>query len=461
MSIRLRLVSLVSCVVLLTLGIATIFFSFTVSQMTRNVLEQTLRDEAQRIAAKGTFADLASFHDTEGAFEPLATRVRTCLFPTTHASRDGLPLSTDGLHAAQAGELWTETAFVDGQAMLIHNRPLMKQGHLSGIVQVARPLAQQAQTVNQLHQTLLLAGGIATLAGASCCWLLAGWALRPLTRLGCDVESIGATEDFGQRLALDRTPREVKQLAFAFNAMLGKLDTAYQEVGRALESQQRFVADASHELRAPLTTMRGNLALLKRDPPIPVHDQNEVLADMVAESERMMRLVRDLLLLAQSDAGRAVRSVPLLVAPFVTEMARKGRLLGPDRVITSQSPLDAVTMCDPDALQQVMLILLDNAIKCTPAGGQIALSVEVQSDWVAIAVRDTGRGIDAALLPHIFERFYRGTAARRYEGAGLGLPIARALVEAQHGTLTVRSQLGQGSIFTVTLPRGTDTRSHR
>src|SRR5215213_7372223 len=132
MSILLRLAVLVSCIVLTTLVIATTILSFTVSRVTRDALEQTLQDEAQHIATQGSFSHQVSTHFTDRSFDPIATSVRTCLFPSTHFSDNGLPLSDDGLRAVRGGELWTEAALVDGRNVLVHNRPLMQGGHLSG-----------------------------------------------------------------------------------------------------------------------------------------------------------------------------------------------------------------------------------------------------------------------------------------------------------------------------------------
>jgi signal transduction histidine kinase len=221
----------------------------------------------------------------------------------------------------------------------------------------------------------------------------------------------------------------------------------------AYQAQRRFVADASHELRTPLTTIRGNLGLLQREPPIAEADRVAVLADLVAESERMSRLVGDLLTLARTDAGRPLRHEAVPAAPLLADIARQLAAGHPGRRIHYEGADGVAVLGDPDALMQVLLILLDNALKFTPPEGDIRVTTTATHGQVAIAVRDTGPGISPAALPHIFERFYQGDTARAGAGTGLGLAIAKAVVEALHGTISVESAVGHGSTFTVTLPR--------
>ena len=198
--------------------------------------------------------------------------------------------------------------------------------------------------------------------------------------------------------------------------------------------------------------MRGNLALLQRDPPIGEEDRRAALADLVAETERMSRLVDDLLTLAHVEAGRPLAREPVELAPLLDDVCRRARLLAPGRAIDCEAPAGLAVLGDRDALQQVLLILVDNALKYTPAGGTVGVTATPAARGVAIAVRDSGIGIPAAALPHLFERFYRVDAARSRGGAGLGLAIARALVDGQGGTIAVESREGEGSVFTVTLP---------
>ncbi len=166
----------------------------------------------------------------------------------------------------------------------------------------------------------------------------------------------------------------------------------------------------------------------------------------------MSRLVADLLTLARADAGRSLRREPVMLAPLVAGLARRLSAIYPDRTLRLDVPENLAVMGDPDALVQVLLNLLDNALKFTPAGRLVLLTASSAHGRVDISVRDTGPGIPPEVLPHIFERFYQADTARAGSGTGLGLAIARTLVTAQGGTLQAESTVGIGSVFTVTLP---------
>jgi signal transduction histidine kinase len=364
-----------------------------------------------------------------------------------------LPLGDDALQAAQSGETWMEIATVEGERILIYTVPIVVQGELTEILQMGRSLTTRDQSISALGLNLLIAGIVAIAVAFGLGWLLAGLSLRPIHRLTQSAEAIGAERDFSQRVEHSGPDDEVGRLAKTLNAMLSELQAAYQQVGHALEMQQRFVADVSHELRTPLTTLNGNVELLRREPPISAEDRSEVLSDMAAESKRLIRLVNDLLALARADVRRPLQSEPVPVKPIIEEACRQARLLAPDREITCDAPPDVAAMGQADAIKQVLLILLDNAIR--HAEGPITVIGGVAEACVTVRVRDSGPGIEPETLPSLFERFSRGSVSEDGNSTGLGLAIAKALVEAQNGTLTVGSQPGEGSVFSVTLPRAT------
>jgi signal transduction histidine kinase len=191
--------------------------------------------------------------------------------------------------------------------------------------------------------------------------------------------------------------------------------------------------------------------LLRRVPPISSADQAEVLSDMTGESQRLIRLVSDLLTMARAEAQLPFRCVPVPVESIVQDVCRQARQLDPGRPITCDSVLDVAVLGEADALKQVLLILLDNALKYTD--GTIVVATQATDEQVAVSVHDSGPGIEPEVLPHLFERFSRGETGRSESGTGLGLAIAKTLVEAQNGTIAVESQVGQGTVFAVTLPR--------
>jgi signal transduction histidine kinase len=284
------------------------------------------------------------------------------------------------------------------------------------------------------------------LAGAAG-WAVAGRALAPVAEITATARAVAEAQAFDRRLAGQRSGDEVGQMALAFNEMLASLEAAYT-------AQRRFVADASHELRAPLTTIKGNLEFTLRARDLPPTVREEAMADALGEAERMGRLVDDLLSLARADAGQKLNPQPVALHVILADL---GRTLAPGagQVELRFDRLEAVPVWgDPDRLKQLALILIDNALKYTPAGGRVEVSLTHQGDRAMLRVADTGLGIEPQDLPHVFERFYRADKARAREGggAGLGLAIAKSIVDQHGATISVKSEPGRGSEFTVCLP---------
>jgi signal transduction histidine kinase len=270
--------------------------------------------------------------------------------------------------------------------------------------------------------------------------------LRPIDRITQTAQTIGDERDFTRRVDYTGPQDEVGRLANTFNQMLAGLQDAYRKVEHALQMQRDFVADVSHELRTPLTTLRGNLELLNRKPPAPPEEQADILTDMVDESDRLIRLVNDLLLLARADTGRSLAQEPVKIYPIIEETARQVRLLDKNRQINLDVPSKLEIIGDRDAFKQVLMILLDNAIK--HSNGKIDVQANLVDNGVAIQVRDYGAGIAPNVLPHVFDRFYRDEESAIVPGFGLGLPIAKALVDGMGGEITIESELGKGSVVT-------------
>jgi two-component system OmpR family sensor kinase len=363
--------------------------------------------------------------------------------------QEALPLSAAGLQAVQNQQVWWETGSMDGESVLIYNRPVVAGGEVVSIVQVARQLTERNRSLALLSRTLIFATLLATLAAFGIGWVLAGYSLRPIHRITQTAQAIGRESDFSRRVDYRGPNDEIGQLATTFNSMLARLQDAYLRVSQALEMQRNFVGDVSHELRTPLTTVRGNLALLRHDPPLPVEEQADILSDLSEESERLIHLVNDLLILARADAGRSLVREPVAVQPVVAEACRQARQLAPQREISEDAqPLSVLG--DRGALKQVLLILLDNALKYTQ--GPIQVSAAELGGEVVLGVADHGPGMAPETLEHLFDRFYRGEADPDVPGFGLGLSIARALIEEQGGMIHIESQPGQGSLVRLHLP---------
>ena len=307
------------------------------------------------------------------------------------------------------------------------------------------------RTLSTLRQILLSGGLIATVVAFGVGWWLAGTALRPINRISQTAQEIGATQDFDRRVSYTGPADEIGHLATTFNTMLSSLQTAFH-------TQHRFVADASHELRTPLTSIRGNLGLLQLEPPISETDRVEVISDLVSESERLSRLVGDLLTLARTDTERGLRQERVPITPLVKDIMRRLTVLHPYRVLRDDTTCSADAVGDPDAITQILLILLDNALKFTPVSCTVTIATIMDSATVCITVSDTGQGIAPDALPHVFERFYQSDETRAGTGTGLGLSIAAALVKQLHGSISVVSNPGEGSRFTVALPAMSSSR---
>jgi len=231
---------------------------------------------------------------------------------------------------------------------------------------------------------------------------------------------------------------------------------AMRPINAAFAAQRAFIADASHELRTPLTLMRTNVEVLLEAGAAPAPEDRALLEDVVAEAGHMARLIADLLVLARLDAGalpltRAPVDLAALVATTTRQIARVASRQGVD---VRQGETDPVTVRgDAGRLEQVLLILLDNAVKYSGPGGVVETTLRRRGTHAALTVRDTGPGIPAAELPRLFARFHRAPGAgTREEGSGLGLAIAQGIVQAHNGRLRVRSVVGEGTAFTVLLP---------
>jgi len=341
-----------------------------------------------------------------------------------------------------------------GEKTLIYSRPVILDDKVVYIVQNARPLTERNRTLDSLSTTLLLASGLITLIAFGIGWVFSGIMLRPIHRITHTAQTIGDERDFTRRVDYKGPSDEVGQLANTFNSMLSRLQDAFQKVEHSLQMQRDFVADVSHELRTPLTTLRGNLGLLRHSASMPPEEQTDILNDMVDESDRLIRLVNDLLSLARADAGRNLAQEAVDVSDVVDETCRQARQLDSQRNIQMDVDSDLKIIGDRDALKQILLITLDNALK--HSASDINVSVKLQGHQVEIRVQDFGEGIPADKLEHVFDRFYRGEEATTIPGFGLGLPIAKSLVERMNGEIKIESEAGKGSVVILQFPPHTD-----
>jgi len=361
------------------------------------------------------------------------------------------PISTKGLAELNNGETWTEIIVKEEERLLVYNHPIIREDATLAIIQISRSLADRDRSLQSLGITLITGSVVTTLVAFGGGLFLAGTTLKPVKDITQTANSIGQVRDFSARVDYSGPDDEIGHLATTFNKMLSQLEEGYEQVSHSLEVQRDFVADVSHELRTPLTTIRGNLDLLKREPPLPEVEQVDILSDLTSESERLSRLVHDLLILARADAGRTLSCDIVDVSAITEDVLRQMSLLTPSCQILFTDDKPASACANEDALKQVLLIVLDNAVK--HAQCPIKVNLFHNKDDVRICIQDSGPGMAQHQLERIFDRFYRGDASRSSSGFGLGLSIAMTLIEAQHGTIEVESEVGTGSTFTITLPR--------
>jgi two-component system sensor histidine kinase MprB len=335
--------------------------------------------------------------------------------------------------AAGAGSL-TETVTVQGARMRL------RTAHVApGLaLQVARPLADDDATLSRLRLVLTLAGASAVLLSVLLGAWLAEKALTPVRRLTSTAEDVARTRDLSVRLD-ERGHDEVSRLGAAFNAMLVALE-------RSLTAQRRLVADASHEFRTPLTSIRANAELLGRGK-VREDEQNTVARAVVDQVDELDGLVTDLIELAlDGEAATRFEDVRLdeIVSAEVERMRRHS-----DGVRLELEAEPCTVHGDAERLGRAVANVLGNALKWSPEGARIEVSVRPGS----VVVRDHGPGIDEADLPLVFERFYRSPAARGTAGSGLGLAIVRHVLDAHGGAAEAANAQGGGAVFTLRFPR--------
>ena len=311
----------------------------------------------------------------------------------------------------------------------------------------AAPLAGIDESVARLRWLLITLAGLGAAATFFISRLIANRVLQTVALLTTTAGTIARTQSFDQRIPVDPHRDELGRLAATFNEMLASLARAHQ-------TQQRFIADASHELRAPLTAIEANLELLERLPDMAPAERREATVEASREARRLARLVADLLALARADAGVLLRRQRVELDRVVLDALGEARHLARGQRLTVEQLEPLVVDGDPDRLRQLLLILLDNALKYTPPEGQVTLGLRRDGATAEVFVRDTGSGIPPDDLSHVFERFYRADPGRARDpgGTGLGLPIARWIAEQHGGRITLDSAPGCGTTATIQFP---------
>ncbi len=371
--------------------------------------------------------------------------------PVTNIAQP-VDVDDDLLRIAFNGESSKHDVVLDG----IHFReavvPLRFRGNVIGAIQIARPLTETDLALKLLLFTLIGGGVMVLLVAARGGMWLTRAAFKPIDEITETAQSIVGADDLSRRVPIPTSQDELQRLTVTVNGLLERLEKLFS-------AQRRFVADVSHELRTPLAAMRGNLEVLDRGAARDPGLLAESLADMRSEVSRLIRMVNDLLLLAQSEAGVQLRRETVELDTLLLEVHRELRPLTNGVQLRIGSEDQVCVLGDRDRIKQALLNLAVNAIQHTPPSGVVTLSLRVENSFAFIDVTDTGSGIAPSDLPHIFDRFYRSDPSRTRirGGAGLGLPIVKWIAETHGGRVSAESTLGQGSSFTLILPMADTT----
>jgi two-component system OmpR family sensor kinase len=360
-----------------------------------------------------------------------------------------IPLSQSAFRASLEGESTFESVqFKKGVPLRLLSVPIRQGEQLVNILRVGTSLQPTDRMLRRLLVGLYIASPVALLVSLLGGWFLAGRALRPVHAITQAARRIAAG-DWSQRILTPHSNDEIGQLASTFNDMIGRLEVSFKQI-------RQFSADASHELRTPLTITKGETELALRRPR-QAEDYRAVLESNLEEIDRMSRIVDELLFLSRADLGEIkLKMFPVQLDDLVREIQQQALVLGMDRhiqaVLTAVEPV--LIHGDDLRLRELLLNLVDNAVKYSYEGQTVELALVVEGSHAKIMVRDHGIGIAPENHARVFDRFYRTDEARAHgaKGTGLGLAICKWIVEVHHGTIELDSTVHGGSCFTVFLP---------
>jgi len=456
MSIRWRL-TLFNALVILAIGalLLGLMFIVTIRAVTANVREtvQARSVEAVRMLESGTLptpeqrAQLGA-DDTYVVIRDINGQI---------ISEAGSPVAGMGsFDTAERDAIWrdvlagNQAVTVDEHELRVHAVPVTAAQSPARVIEVWKSYDTTAESLIPFVSITTIVIPLSLLLAVTGAYILARSALAPVDAIVRSARNI-SEEDLSQRLPVSRPNDELGRLASTFNDLLADLEVAFREREESLERQRQFTADASHELRTPLTSIRGYARMLREWALNDPETARESVDAIERESQRMHELVERLLLMAREDEDLLLDSAPTDMRDIASAAVAARRVAATDITIDYQADAEPV-IADIDAarIRQVLDILLDNAVKFTPEGGTVRVGVRFE-DGVELFVSDDGPGIPHEHLPHIFERFYKADNARSDGSAGLGLAIARQIVERHGGTIGVSSD-ANGSTFVVRLP---------
>lgn len=361
------------------------------------------------------------------------------------------PLTQDAYSRATQGKMTYETfKLVPWHRVRVITMPVIRNDNLVNLIQVGTSLKAVEHTLKNLRIFLFTAIPCALILSTLGGRFMATRALKPVAEITSTAQDIAHGANLSRRIPIPEVQDEIGNLARTFNEMMNRLEKSFNQV-------RQFSSDASHELRTPLTVLKGQSELVLSKPRSKAEYQ-EVLSSNLEEINYMSRVLEDLLILSKGDEGKvSLEKEPVELGSIVEEVSRQGEIFADEKEVKIiLAYLEPVTILgDAHRLKQMVWILLHNAVKFTPSGGEIKITLQDLDDTVYFTIRDTGIGIPEQDLPKIFDRFYRVDKARsRMDGgSGLGLSICKHIVDRHHGTVDVESKLGEGTKFKIRFPK--------
>jgi two-component system, OmpR family, sensor kinase len=452
-SLRWRLTALIGAVVVLSVGATFVAVYRGTGTQLRNQIDRELRADAEAFARAGVPPGAPAGPDVERAArtyiqsQPFrgSSRLLIVVLPGRRPISNEPELLTraPGLAATKPG--FSSVHVQDLGSLRLFREAVTRGGRTAAVVAVGEPLTPVTRAEKQVARTFLVAGSATLLIGLLAGYLVAARTAGPLRRMA----RIAALVDAGElspRMAQGGPRDEVRALADSFDLMLDRLEDAFAR-------QRAFASDASHELRTPLTVIRGQLEVLARQSNPAPEDVRRVERLVRTEILRMERLVDDLLVLARADEREFLRKRPVDLPPFAAELIDGARPTANRHFELGPIPMGTVD-ADPDRLAQALRNLIRNAIEYTSEGGIVRLTGSTSRGRVTLAVEDDGPGIPPAHRERVFDRFHRTDSARTRVrgGVGLGLAIARAIVEAHGGTIYAAESPEGGARVAIELP---------
>ena len=461
--IRGRLALWYTILLLATIGAVGVFVLALLDESLERQIDEALRLRASRIDReiiagddeRLTAADVAAGllelapleeFSAPGIYVQILGDEGSVLASSPNLPRGQLPVTPEMIAGALAGREAYADVPAGSEQVRVLARPVTSGERVVGAMLVGQSRRLLDVTLGRVQQLLAVAAGGAALAGLVGVWWLTARALGPIAEVTRVARQIATTGQFERRIAAPPARDELGELAATFNDMLARLE-------RTFRRQREFLADASHELRGPLMVIRGNLDLLNME--LPENERRESVGEAIEEVERMSRLASDLLFLAEVEARQVVEQEPVALDDVVADVweRAKGLDAGSHELLLARSDPTTVRG-DRERLEQLLWNLVENALRYTPAGGRVTVSLRADGQVAELAVADTGVGVPPEHLPRIFDRFYRVDPARsRKQGStGLGLAIVRQVAEAHGSRVRVHSKPGEGTTFTVVLP---------